>query len=130
MRDFFSGIVFLKQSINVFSAFFCSKEKDIFCGLSGHQTYVGEGKSAHSFFTFCCAARRISMAILVYSPGMGKCSAFTDKVFNSGEKSRRGFAASGAAEHIVDPMICLMSPLVKGHGRADIDPIFGGCDPM
>ena len=57
-------------------------------------------------------------------------SSFAEKILYGGIEAFRSLAAASTSIYIVDSLVRPVSPLVKGHGRADKDSVCRGPYPM
>ena len=120
------GVVSLEDTGNVFLIVFClcPKEQNIFGLFAGGERDGFKPKSAHGFRSSAFPWGRVSRVFLMDSPGMGKGAAFSDKIFYCGIEAFRGLAAAVYAHDIINPAAWPMAFFIKGHGRADENPLF------
>ena len=124
------SIIFLKHFSNVVHTVFHAQKKDVFCFFPGTEQDLWKAESPHRLSAGGVRLSRHSGIVFIYSAGMRVGSSFAEKFLYGGIEAFRSLAAASASIYIVDFVVWPVSPLIKGHGRADKDSVCRGPYPV
>ena len=120
---FIRRIVFLINLRDGFSVVFRTQDQDVIRLLPGGKMYFRETESAHRFSAGGKRTGRHAGTALADGARVRIGSAFSQKFLYSGEETFRSFTGAAASVYIVDHRVGTVPALVKGHCRADKDPV-------